>query len=103
MRHIVLVGLIGWLGCQTRVLDNAGAPCPELSEVECDARQDCHSVFDWSGHFTKCADGKANCSPSGCACGECACPDGFENAWVVQGTTCTGMEGCVRPSECAPH
>jgi hypothetical protein len=91
--------------------DGGDGACSSLTTLAaCDARSDCHAVFDDPGtcgcasagccaHFSKCADGgKAVCTmPStfGCTIHVPFC----ESPYVV-GYTAACYEGCVRASAC---
>ncbi len=75
----------------------------------CDARSDCHSVFEDPGtcgclalgccaHFLRCADGdRASCTPNAIAC-DAATPH-CESPYTVSYTNVC-YEGCVRNTEC---
>ncbi len=90
----------------------APAPCSTVTtEAACNARTDCHSVFDDPGtcgcnavgccaHFSWCADGaKASCG--GVPLCQVVGPYCDGTAYVVS-YTASCFEGCVRPSECGP-
>jgi hypothetical protein len=86
------------------------ALCSSLTRDACDARGDCHSVFQDLGvcgcapagcctMFSRCAEGgKARCS-SMIQCG--VAPPNCVGPYVVSYTD-TCYEGCVLSSECGP-
>jgi hypothetical protein len=88
-----------------------GAPgCAALTTLQtCDARSDCHAVFEDLGtcgcgspgccaHFARCADGdRASCTPAALLCK--AAQPFCEQPYVV-GYVGSCYEGCVRASEC---
>ena len=90
----------------------APASCSTVTtEAVCNARTDCHSVFDDPGtcgcnavgccaHFSWCADGaKASCG--GMPLCQVVAPHCEAPAFVVSyAGSC--FEGCVRPTECGP-
>jgi hypothetical protein len=98
------------LGVACPVDAGAGA-CSSLTTLaSCDARSDCHAVFDDPGtcgcaspgccaHFSKCADGgKASCTmPSTFGC---TTHVPFCEAPYVVGYTSSCYEGCVRATAC---
>jgi hypothetical protein len=84
------------------------APCPQLTdEQSCNARSDCHSVYQPSGacgcapagcciHFNHCATGQPNCT------GPAACniaPPPCDGPYVVSYTNAC-YEGCVLKTAC---
>jgi hypothetical protein len=84
--------------------------CAALTTLQaCDARTDCHAVFDDPGtcgcgspgccaHFARCADGdRASCTPAALLCK--AAQPFCEQPYVV-GYVGSCYEGCVRASEC---
>lgn len=87
------------------------ARCSDITtETECNARSDCHSVFEdphncacaalgCCARFRACADGdKANCSgPAACAMPTPYCEGPYLVAY--QGSC---FEGCVKQTDCAP-
>jgi hypothetical protein len=106
-----------YIGCGT---GTGGHSCPavecpipcssETTEAACNARGGCHSVFVDPGicdcapagcctHFSRCADGPANCNSGALAC-KIAAPD-CEGPYVISYSELC-YEGCVRATECAP-
>jgi hypothetical protein len=90
-------------------------PCPGVgTQAACDARIDCHSVFDkcitcdcgplgCAVLFGRCADGgKASCKGTPvCQTEPPDCDSTTEATYVVSYTT-DCYEGCVLPTECGP-
>jgi hypothetical protein len=90
---------------------NSGA-CAAVATLEaCDARSDCHSVFEdphtckcaalgCCARFKRCADAdRASCTNPGIAC---EAPQPYCEGPYVVGYTQLCYEGCVRADECAP-
>jgi len=90
-------------------------PCANIADqLSCDARTDCHSVFDnWHCPgtaavcpvvFTGCSDGgKASCKAPSAPILFCAAePPPCEASGYVISYLPTCYEGCVRAGECAP-
>jgi len=87
------------------------APCSAATTLDaCEARTDCHSVFQDPGtcgcasagcceHFLRCADGdKAMCTGTPlCKIGTPLCDGPYVVAY-----TATCYEGCVKQTDCAP-
>jgi hypothetical protein len=112
VENFVGCGLQGEAGMCPEWPCPAPAPCADVTtQVECDARTDCHTVLSKTNcvaepgcvEFLRCADGAtANCKgPSGggvtCMIPFATCPPAYATSY-----TSDCYEGCVPPSECGP-
>lgn len=99
--------------CPESSYPGCGTPCADAKTLtDCEARSDCHSVFNDPGtcgcgsvgccaHFSRCAEGgTATCKDPGLSC-TIATPFCEKPAYVLSYSNGC-YEGCVQPKDCAP-